>query len=108
MLLTGLHSGHAYIRGNDEWAERGDVWNYAAAVADASLEGQRPIPDTTFTLAKMLQESGLDNLSRKGAWVLRVPVGPQTSRGLTIFMDIIAKDKRTIYIPNIYGKMNKK
>ena len=23
-LMTGLHSGHAYIRGNDEWDERGD------------------------------------------------------------------------------------
>ena len=27
MLLTGIHSGHAYIRGNDEWKERGDVWD---------------------------------------------------------------------------------
>src|SRR5690242_9258753 len=25
-LLTGINSGKAYIRGNDEWDERGDVW----------------------------------------------------------------------------------
>ena len=25
MLMTGKHAGHARIRGNDEWAERGDV-----------------------------------------------------------------------------------
>src|SRR5210317_1820345 len=25
VLLTGKHMGNAYIRGNDEWAERGDV-----------------------------------------------------------------------------------
>jgi len=25
ILFTGLHSGHAYIRGNDEMASRGDV-----------------------------------------------------------------------------------
>ena len=25
MLLTGTHSGHAYIRGNEEWGERGEV-----------------------------------------------------------------------------------
>ena len=27
VLLTGLHSGHSYVRGNDEWAERGQVWD---------------------------------------------------------------------------------
>ncbi len=25
VLLTGKHSGHAYIRGNDVWKSRGDV-----------------------------------------------------------------------------------
>ncbi len=28
IFLTGQHSGHAYVRGNDEWASRGDVWNF--------------------------------------------------------------------------------
>ena len=58
MLLTGLHSGHAYIRGNDEWAERGPVWDYRKASADPGLEGQRPIPANTITLAKLLQKNG--------------------------------------------------
>lgn len=57
ILLTGKHAGHAYIRGNDEWDERGDVWNYEKAVADPSLEGQRPIPTNTVTLAKKLKEA---------------------------------------------------
>src|SRR5210317_1920829 len=26
-LLTGQHSGHSYVRGNDEWAQRGNVWD---------------------------------------------------------------------------------
>ena len=30
MFLTGKHAGHAYIRSNSEWKERGDVWNYIA------------------------------------------------------------------------------
>jgi len=30
VLLTGKHLGHAQIRGNDEWASRGDVWSYEA------------------------------------------------------------------------------
>ena len=37
MFLTGKHSGHAFIRGNDEWNERGDVWDYAKASADPGL-----------------------------------------------------------------------
>ena len=72
ILLTGLHSGHAHIRGNDEWSERGDVWNYSAAVADASLEGQRPIPDSTFTLGEMLQKSGYTT-GLVGKWGLGAP-----------------------------------
>ena len=37
MLLTGKHAGHAYIRGNDEWNDRGDVWNYRAMAHDSTL-----------------------------------------------------------------------
>ena len=50
MFLTGKHSGHSFIRGNDEWNERGEVWNYAKASADPGLEGQRPISGSTVTL----------------------------------------------------------
>jgi arylsulfatase len=42
VLLTGLHTGHAQIRGNDEWRSRGDVWNFEAMAKDPNLEGQRP------------------------------------------------------------------
>ena len=43
IFLTGLHSGHAFIRGNHEWAERGDVWDYHKVVQDVNLEGQYPL-----------------------------------------------------------------
>jgi len=52
VLLTGLHTGHTYIRDNDEMPERGDVWH------DLSLEGQRPLPQGTRTIGTMLQEAG--------------------------------------------------
>jgi arylsulfatase len=52
VLLTGLHTGHAYIRDNDEMPERGDVWR------DLSLEGQRPLPPKTYTIGVMLKEAG--------------------------------------------------
>ena len=51
IFLTGMHGGHTYIRGNDEWAERGEVWNYAKATKNPELEGQRPLPKETLTLA---------------------------------------------------------
>ena len=58
VLMTGKHTGHAHIRGNDEWASRGEVWNFAKAVEDPNLEGQRPIPNGTETVGSMLQKVG--------------------------------------------------
>ncbi len=52
VLLTGLHTGHAYIRDNDEMSERGDVWR------DLSLEGQRPLPADSYTVGSLFQEAG--------------------------------------------------
>jgi arylsulfatase len=52
VLLTGLHTGHAYIRDNDEMNERGDVWH------DPDLEGQRPIPEGTYTVGTLFQDAG--------------------------------------------------
>ncbi len=50
-LLTGQHTGHTYIRGNDPMAWRGDVWN------DLSLEGSRPIPENTVSIGKLLKKA---------------------------------------------------
>ena len=50
VFMTGQHTGHTPIRGNDEWKERGDTWNYQAMFDDPFLEGQRPIPDSTCLL----------------------------------------------------------
>ncbi len=65
-LLTGLHTGHAYIRDNDEMSEMGDVWN------DPSLEGQRPIPRGTVTIGHLLQKAGY-RTGAIGKWGLGGP-----------------------------------
>jgi arylsulfatase A-like enzyme len=52
VLLTGKHTGHAYIRGNDEMGHRGDVWR------DLSLEGQRPLVADEVTFPELLQKQG--------------------------------------------------
>jgi arylsulfatase A len=66
VLLTGLHSGHAYIRGNDEMSDRGDVWR------DLSLEGQRPLLAGTTTIGTILQNSGYTT-GAMGKWGLGGP-----------------------------------
>lgn len=52
VLLTGKHTGHAYIRGNDEMGHRGDVWR------DPALEGQRPLTEDIVTFPQLLQKQG--------------------------------------------------
>jgi arylsulfatase len=66
VLLTGLHTGHTYIRDNDEMPERGDVWR------DLSLEGQRPLLEGTRTIGSMLQEVGYTT-GAVGKWGLGGP-----------------------------------
>ncbi|MDA0193595.1 MAG: arylsulfatase [Bacteroidetes bacterium] len=72
VFLTGKHAGHAVIRGNDEWRERGEVWNYTKAIADINLEGQRPIPASTVTLAELLKAAGYQT-GIVGKWGLGAP-----------------------------------
>ncbi|GAB5474191.1 MAG: arylsulfatase [Maribacter sp.] len=72
MLLTGKHAGHAYIRSNSEWGERGDVWNYRAMAKDSTLEGQGPMPDATVTMADHLKEVGYTT-GIVGKWGLGAP-----------------------------------
>lgn len=72
MFLTGKHAGHAYIRGNHEWRERGDVWSYMAMAKDSTLEGQKPVPENTLTLGHRLQEVGYET-GIIGKWGLGAP-----------------------------------
>ena len=48
MLMTGKHSGHSYIRGNYE----------LGGFEDDTEGGQMPLPEGTFTIAKMMKQAG--------------------------------------------------
>ena len=72
ILLTGSHAGNAWIRGNDEWRARGEVWNYEAMFRDSTLEGQRPIPDSIQTIAELLKTKGYAT-GMVGKWGLGAP-----------------------------------
>jgi arylsulfatase len=100
LLLTGKNSGHAYIRDNDEWPARGDIWSYKAMEANPALEGQLPIPDSTVTLAKVLQRAGY-RTGLVGKWGLGAPltVGVPTRQGFDYFYGFNCQREDHTYYP---------
>ena len=78
-VMTGLHSGHSQIRGNDErWARpEGMVlkdagWYFDAIHENPDLEGQWPLAEGTRTLATMMKEAGYKT-AMVGKWGLGGP-----------------------------------
>ena len=109
MFLTGKHAGHSYIRGNDEWKERGDVWNYVAASENATLEGQRPIPSNTITIGHQLQKAGYQT-SLFGKWGLGAPEseGIPTLQGFDYFYGYnCQRQAHNLYPPHLWENTEK-
>ena len=100
LLLTGKNSGHAFIRDNNEWRERGDVWSLAAMEANPFLEGQLPIPDSTITIAKMLKKAGYTN-GIIGKWGLGAPMtaGVPNNQGFDYFYGFNCQRQDHTYYP---------
>jgi len=70
VLMTGLHTGHTFIRGNKE----------------VMPEGQYPLPNNIFTLAEGLQEAGYKT-GAFGKWGLGFPgsEGDPVNQGFDVF-----------------------
>jgi len=66
VLMTGKHTGHAYIRNNDEMGYRGEVWR------NPNLEGNRPMLENTYTIGRMFQKAGYTT-GAIGKWGLGGP-----------------------------------
>ena len=100
VLLTGKHSGHAVIRGNDEWAERGPVWDFKAMDDDPKLEGQRPLPAGTQTVASLLKSAGYATAC-VGKWGLGAPgsEGVPTKQGFDLFFGYNCQRQAHTYYP---------
>ena len=100
VLLTGQHSGHSYIRGNHEWAERGDVWNFAKMEEDPRLEGQYPIPDSLRTIAEYLKTAGYAT-GIVGKWGLGAPnsEGVPNKQGFDFFFGYNCQRQAHTYYP---------
>jgi arylsulfatase A-like enzyme len=100
VLLTGLHTGHAYIRGNDEMGDRGDVWDFVKMAEDPNLEGQRPLPAGTRTLGRLLQEAGY-RTGFVGKWGLGGPLteGIPNEQGFDFFFGYNCQRQAHTYYP---------
>ncbi|WP_346236173.1 arylsulfatase [Niabella insulamsoli] len=98
LLMTGINSGHAYIRGNHEWGERGPVWDFKAMEENPFLEGQFPIPDSTLTIAEVLKEAGYTT-GLVGKWGLGAPFtsGLPNRQGFDYFYGYICQRQDHTY-----------
>ncbi len=109
MFLTGKHAGHAYIRGNDEWGDRGAVWDYKAMIQDSTLEGQRPLPANTILLPQKLKEAGYAT-GVVGKWGLGAPHTESipTKMGFDFFFGYNCQRQAHTYYPvHLYKNENR-
>ena len=109
MLLTGKHAGHSYIRGNDEWKERGNVWDYREMIIDSTLEGQRPIPQNTILFPQLLQKEGYTT-GMIGKWGLGAPHTNSipTKMGFDFFFGYNCQRQAHTYYPvHLYKNENR-
>jgi arylsulfatase A-like enzyme len=100
VLLTGKHTGHSFVRGNHEWSERGDVWDYVKMEEDPSLEGQYPIPANSVTFSKLLKQKGYKTACI-GKWGLGAPYtdGIPSKQGFDFFFGYNCQRQAHTYYP---------
>ncbi|MGE9311573.1 arylsulfatase [Niabella sp. CJ426] len=109
LLMTGINSGSAYIRGNHEWGERGPVWDFKAMEENPFLEGQFPIPDSTLTLAEVLKTAGYTT-GMVGKWGLGSPfsTGHPNRQGFDYFYGYICqRQDHTYYNEHLWENENR-
>ncbi len=103
VLLTGKHTGHAYIRNNDEMPERGDVWH------DPALEGNRPLLPGTTTVGTLLQKAGYAT-GAIGKWGLGGPAnsGEPNQQGFDFWYGYLCQRMAHNYYPTHLWKNREK
>ncbi len=93
VLMTGKHTGHAYIRSNRE----------------VKPEGQLPIPDDSYTIAEMMKQQGYAT-GAMGKWGLG-PVGSSgdpNNQGLDLFFGYNCQRHAHNYYPRYLYKNEEK
>ncbi len=100
VLMTGLHSGHAFVRSNISGNPDEKHWDYRAVIADSTLEGQVSIPSNTVTIGKLLQSAGYKT-GMIGKWGLGQPQtdGIPNKQGFDFFCGYICQSMAHTYYP---------
>lgn len=90
VLLTGLHTGHAQVRGNSPWASR----------LTATGEGQEPLRFGTLTIPRLLQGAGY-RTGAFGKWGLGAPgdEGRPLAQGLDHFTGYLCQKQAHDHYP---------
>jgi arylsulfatase A-like enzyme len=90
MLLTGLHAGHSYIRGNYE----------LGGFRDEEEGGQMPLPGGTQTIAHMLRRAGYATAAI-GKWGLGMhdTTGAPNQQGFDYFFGYLDQKQAHNYYP---------
>lgn len=104
VLMTGMHSGHAQIRFNNEMTERGAVNNYDSVYVHKELEGQFPLQANTMTIGRMMQQAGYTT-GCFGKWGLGYPgsEGTPNKQGFDQFYGYnCQRQAHTYYPPFLY------
>ncbi len=97
-LMTGLHVGHTYIRGN-----------YEIKATETNESGQLPIPDETITVAEKLKEAGYATACI-GKWGLGYPLseGDPLNQGFDFFYGYNCQRHAHSYYPGWLWKNHEK
>lgn len=95
-LLTGLHTGHAQIRGNKQVGTKGKNWNLGDTEG-----GQYPLEEGTVTVSKTLQNAGYKT-GAFGKWGLGMvgTSGDPQNQGFDHFYGYICQRQAHTYYPN--------
>ena len=91
MLMTGKHGGHSYIRGNYEMG----------GFADSLEGGQMPLPEGTFTVAKMMKNAGYTT-ALTGKWGLGMnnTTGSPLNQGFDYYYSYLDQKQAHNYYPS--------
>jgi arylsulfatase A len=90
MLMTGKNSGHSYIRGNYE----------LGGFEDENEGGQMPLPEGTFTIAKLMKQAGYATAAI-GKWGLGMnkTTGDPNTQGFDYFYGYLDQKQAHNFYP---------